>query len=111
MTQSIIFAGDRIGDRIEDWGIIPSFLDTEDPRPARAQFDAHYGWRGFPGVTFIPETKTLTYPGYPPLEPIGGLWFRNELLLLFDFAWTVIVEPDDIWRVVRLDDRTKKATL
>ena len=55
--QPIIMMG---GDP-EDWGLIPSFLDLDDPRPAREQFNERYvaGWNKFEGFTFDADQGTL----------------------------------------------------
>ena len=55
-------------------GFIPTFLDLDDPRPAKEQFAERYeygGWRNQDGFTAIDGTPTLKYPGDPPLKPIA----------------------------------------
>ena len=89
----------------EAWGFIPSFLDTEDPRSAKEQFDAHYvsGWHHFDGFTLNHSTLDLTYPEDPPLAPISLMLFRHELLILYPMAWVVILQKDNSWEVCRMD--------
>lgn len=88
------------------WGYIPSFLDEDDPRPARDQIAEHYisGWLPAPpGLKFDRERMLLTYPGDPPFEPLGALMFRREMLLLFVGDFVVILQPDGTWEAARLD--------
>jgi hypothetical protein len=94
----------RGGDPIM-WGLIPGFLDEDDPRSAKEQFDANYvaGWQPFEGFTFDLENGTLQYPGDPLMKVRSVLLFRQELILLFDFAWVLVLEPDNSWEVCRMD--------
>jgi hypothetical protein len=94
-----------IGGTPEDWGIIPSFLDTEDPRTAREQFDAHYqgGWQPFDGFSFDKDTGVLSYLGDPPMRPLSAMIFREETIAIFPSAWVLVLQPDDSWEVCRMD--------
>jgi hypothetical protein len=88
------------------WGYIPAFLDPDDPRPAREQIDEKYfgGWRPGPrGLRFDVDSLALSYPGDPPKTPISALLFRQELLLLYESDWLVIVQRDHSWEVARID--------
>ena len=59
----------------EELGFLPSFIDQNDPRCARDQFDANYqhggGWNPIQGATN--KHMVLTFPGDPPFEPIA-MW-------------------------------------
>jgi hypothetical protein len=92
---------------LEDvWGFIPSFLDADDPRPAREQFNERYigGWRPAPPrLGFDFDTVTLTYPGDPPMKPISAMQFRTEWVLLFPSSWVLILQRDGSWEVARMD--------
>jgi hypothetical protein len=94
-----------MGGRPDDWGIIPSFLDEDDPRSARDQIAAAYvgGWNKFEGFTINPETLAIKYPGDPEHKPRSALVFRDELLLIYESAWVVILQKDRSWEVARLD--------
>ena len=88
------------------WGFIPGFLDADDPRPAREQFNARYlgGWSpGPPGLSFDFDTGTLTYPGDPPMTPISTMQFRDEMIVLFQSSWVLILQRDGSWEVARMD--------
>jgi len=89
----------------DDWGIIPSFLNEDDPRGAREQFNEHYhsGWHPFPGFTLDKDGLVLHYPGDPPVHAISVMRFRNELIVLFQFEWVMVFQPDETWEVCRMD--------
>lgn len=88
-------------------GFIPSFLNDENPEPAKVQIDNNYrhggGWQKFDGHTFDPGRMTLSYPGDPPLQALALLNFRDEVLYFFDYAWLLILQKDGSWEVSRLD--------
>jgi hypothetical protein len=90
----------------EDLGLLPDFLSDRDPRPAAAQIDQNYahggGWRPQQGFTLLPS-KTLTYPGDPPLQPVAMTRLRDETLLFYPHAILAIVQPDGAFEVCRVD--------
>lgn len=86
-------------------GLIPGFLDDEDPRPAAAQFDTNYiaGWRHFTGFKFDPETKVLSYPGDEPIRPLACCKLRDELIFFYPHEWVLILQPDNTYEICRMD--------
>jgi hypothetical protein len=94
-----------VGGNAVEWGYIPTFLDTNDPRPAVEQIDANYvgGWSDFKGFDFDYDSLTLHYKGDPPIRPLSALLFRREMLLLYPHAWVLILQPDRSWQIARLD--------
>jgi len=90
----------------EHLGLVPGFLSEDDPRPAREQFDERYahggGWRPQGGFTFGPR-YLLRYPGDPPMMPIARTRFRNELIMLYPYAYVAIVQPDQSFEICRMD--------
>lgn len=94
-----------VGGDIEDWGLIPAFLDANDPRPAKEQIAEKYigGWNSFKGFKFNKNKITLKYPGDPVYNCISTMLFRDETLHIFPSAWVVIEQKDDTWDVARLD--------
>ena len=100
MSVIIMMGGD-----VEDWGLILSFLDFDDPRGAVEQFNGKYiaGWNPFDGFTFDIATGTLTYPEDPPMKPISAVIFRDERIVLFDYSWVMVIKPDDTWQISRMD--------
>ena len=86
-------------------GFIPEFLDENDPRPAREQINEAYahggGRRAFSG--FTRTSNGLQYPGDPPMKPYAQAHLRDETIVVFPHAWTMIVQADGSWEVARLD--------
>lgn len=90
-----------------DWlGFLPSFLDDNNPAPARDQLDANYqhggGWRPFDGFK-MKTGGSLHYPGDPPLRPVATAQLRDETLYVYPHAWVAIVQPDGAYEVARMD--------
>jgi len=90
----------------EHLGLLPGMLDESDPRPAREQFDANYqhggGWQPLNGHT-LHENNVMTYPGDPPFKPVAVTYLRDEMILLYDYAFVAIVQPDRSYEVARMD--------
>lgn len=89
-------------------GIIPSFLDNDDPRPAREQFDERYGfaggWQPFLGFTLDLKDFTLAYPGDPVLEAQGMCYLHDdEQVLVYDHAWVAVIQRDGSYEIARMD--------
>ena len=91
----------------EHLGFLPGFLDADDPRPAREQIDASYqhggGWQPFEGFKFDPGRLTLKYPGDPAFKAIAMTTLRDETLYFFDHDWLLILQPDGVWEVARVN--------
>jgi hypothetical protein len=94
-----------VGGTRDDWGIIPSFLDQDDPRGAKEQFNAQYmgGWNAFQGFTLDKNTMRLKYPGNPPIKPLSYMFFRHEIIVLYESEWVLVLEPDGTWEVCRMN--------
>lgn len=94
------------GARPDHLGIIPNFLNENDPDPAREQFNYHYshggGWRPFNGFT-MNEDKSITYPDDPPLPLLAEAKFRNETIRIYPHAWVAIVQEDGEFEISRMD--------
>ena len=86
-------------------GYIPRFLVSDDPRPARVQFDQSYlgGWYKMEGFTLNPKTMSLKYPGDPPLLPLAVAELGYEKIYVYPHAWVLILQPDGSFEVSRLD--------
>lgn len=96
-------------------GIIPSFLSEADPRPARAQIDEAYahggGWHPLSG--WLPQptninadgrnVPALQYPGDPIYRPVAFTLLRDELIVVYSYAWVGIFQPTGEFSVARLD--------
>ena len=92
--------------RPEVLGILPNFLDANDPRPVREQFDERYahggGWHPMKGWE-LRYDNFLCYQGEAPLQPLAQMKLRNELIILYDHAWVAIIQPDRTFEVSRMD--------
>jgi hypothetical protein len=92
---------------IERAGYLPTFMHPDDMRPAKEQIDDAYqhggGWRSFPGFTFNPADRSLTYPGDPSFSPYLEIHLGDELVLVYPHDWVVILQTDGSWDVSRID--------
>lgn len=91
--------------RPEMLGYIPSFLDEDDPRPAREQFNEKYigGWTPFRGFTLLPDGN-LSYPGDPPMQLLAETTLHNkEVIRFYDCAWVMILQTDGTHEICRMD--------
>lgn len=95
----------------EHLGLIPSFLNEADPRPAREQLHEAYahggGWHPFYGFELqkegAVETWWLKYPEDPPVRMLAYTTLREETICLFQFAWVAIVQKDGSFEIARMD--------
>src|SRR5215203_2126458 len=86
-------------------GYIPEFLDEDDPRPAREQFDTNYEHGGgfTPMQGFTMTENALHYPGDPPFELLAETRLRDEVIRVFNYAWVAVIQPDGSFIVARMD--------
>lgn len=82
---------------------LPTFFSPDDPRPARQQIDERYiygGWKPQPGFRLpaIKEIRThiqfMAYPGDPLFWERARARLRDEWILLFDYDYVAIIQPD-----------------
>ena len=85
-------------------GFIPAFLDEEDPRGAREQFNANYisGWDPFPGFK-MQVNGDLTYPEDPPTKLLAEVRLRDEIIRFYEHAWVAVIQPDGSYEICRMD--------
>lgn len=90
----------------EHLGLLPFMIDPDDPKPAKEQFNAEYqhggGWRPFEGFEML-DNDDLKYPDDPPLSPIAEMYLRDERILIYEFDWVAIIQPDRSFEVCRMD--------
>jgi len=90
----------------DELGLIPGFIDQDDPRSAAEQFDANYqhggGWHPIKGFTV--KGFVLTYPGDPPYEPIAMWPLRDEMIVVYRYGIVAVFNiKDGSFEVARLD--------
>lgn len=85
-------------------GFIPNFLNEDDPRSVKEQFNSNYisGWNSFPGFTML-ENGNMTYPGDPPMILLFETKLRNETIRFYQHEWVAILQPDGSFEVSRMD--------
>ena len=90
----------------EHLGIIPYFLNDDDPDRATTQLNKHYahggGWRPFKGHTMNPD-HSISYSGDPDLHPLAAIRFRDELVLIYPYSWVAVVQKDGSFEICRMD--------
>jgi hypothetical protein len=87
-------------------GVIPYWLDEEDPRPARDQLNEKYahggGWRPFEGFK-MGHNLSIKYPGDPAHPPLAIMKMRNETVVVYEHAWVAIIQEDKSFEICRMD--------
>lgn len=87
-------------------GFIPTFLDEDDPRPAKEQFAERYvygGWRHQEGFTVGNQRYSLQYPGDPPFNPVGVMRLREETIMIYRHGYVAIWQKDGTFEACRMD--------
>lgn len=93
---------------VDHVGMIPYWLSSDDPRPAKDQLNTAYvhggGWHSFgQGQWRITRSNFLHYPGDPPLIPLAEINMRDELIVIYDCSIVAIIQPDRSFEVARMD--------
>jgi hypothetical protein len=87
-------------------GMLPDMLDESDPRSARDQLDAGYqhggGWDPNPKLKFNKKTVTLHYPGDPPFRALATMHLRDEMVVLFECDYVMILQTDGSYEIARM---------
>src|SRR6185436_6514294 len=87
-------------------GFIPGFLDEDDKRPAKEQFDDRYvsGWMPTGADKFkLLDGYRLKYPGDPVQQPLALTKLRDEVIVLYEGDFVAIIQPDRSFEVARMD--------
>lgn len=95
---------------IDMLGFIPEFLEEDDPRPAKEQFNDRYGfgggWQPMPGFQLLEGANgmiRLKYPGDPVMSPLFMTKLRDEMIVVYEHAFVLILRKDGTWEVARMD--------
>lgn len=95
------------GHHPDELGLIPSFIDQGDPRPAREQFNEHYahggGWLPIKGFQQPMGGSTLEYPGDPPYRPIAAFTLRDQMIVVYRYGLVAIFDRNGDFEVARMD--------
>lgn len=90
---------------MEAVGYIPGWLSEEDERGAVEQIHTSYGhgggWHNFEG--FLLRDDELIYPGDPPMKKLSEAKLRDERIIVYQHGWVAVVQPDNSFRVARID--------
>lgn len=86
-------------------GLVPSFFDALDERPAIEQVMEKYigGWDHFKGFKLDEASGKLLYPGDPPMSVLASTVMHDEQIRLYESGWTMILQKDGTFEVARLD--------
>lgn len=90
-------------------GLLPLFLNDRDPRPAREQLHESYahggGFQPFEGFDLkrLGVGFALKYPNDPLMKEVARAQLRQELVVLFEYDWVGIIQPDETFVVARMD--------
>jgi hypothetical protein len=82
------------GGTLDHVGLIPHWLDEDDPRPAKEQLNEHYhhggGWRPFEGFR-LGKDGSIKYPGDMPHKPLALMTLRDEAIAVYPHGWVMIL--------------------
>tara|TARA_R110000868_G_scaffold76760_5_gene220444 strand:- start:2532 stop:2834 length:303 start_codon:yes stop_codon:yes gene_type:complete len=90
-------------------GLLPTFLTEHCPDDAVTQFNHAYahggGWRDFNGFTLVivGNLAKLRYSGDPDLTSVSYVKLRDERIWVFPHSWVLVAQPDNSFRVCRMD--------
>ena len=83
----------------------------DDPRPAVEQANDRYahggGWRPFAGFEMTGADTTggaaIHYPGDPAMRELSRCTLNTETLILFEYGWVAVLQPDGSFVIARMD--------
>ena len=104
MTTVIFLHPDATPDHV---GMIPDWLNEDDPRPAKEQIHTAYahggGWHDMTGFTLDKASGALLYPGDPPFVPLATMKLRDEIIVAYEHSIFAILQADGSFVAARLD--------
>ena len=88
-------------------GLLPEIIQSTDPLPVREQIAEHYahggGYSPMDGWTLDTASNNISYPGDEPLIPRASLLVRDELVIVYDYAFVAIIQKNGDFAVQRMD--------
>ncbi|HEY1888473.1 MAG TPA: hypothetical protein VGG86_20890 [Roseiarcus sp.] len=110
----IALAGERVwttfaeGFGIEHLGFLPEILLRDDPRPVKDQLDDRYrhggGYRAKNFDKFkLGKGMVLRWPGDEPQKPLAATLINDELVVFYEHALLLVMQPDGSFEVTRVD--------
>lgn len=90
-------------------GFLPEFCSDHNPKGAVEQIAKAYahggGWNDFTGFRLekVKDQWQLAYPGDPPMKQLASAKLRDETIVLFEYDWVAVIQPDESFRVARID--------
>jgi hypothetical protein len=88
-------------------GYLVNFLNPSDPRGAVAQIGTSYisGWNDFNGFQLNKsgDRYSLAYPNDRPMRELSRTTMRGETIVLFEYDWVAVIQPNGSFKVARLD--------
>lgn len=98
----------REGVMVEHLGLLPSFLDENNPDDAKTQLHNNYthggGWHPFKGFVAVPNIEYgIKYPGDPAYKPLAKAELREETIVLYPHAWVAVWQKDGTFEISRMD--------
>lgn len=86
----------RVPFTIEHVGMIPTFLNILDRRPAVDQINEGYahggGWRPLSGYKMDFKNFSLTFAGDTRKSPIAIIPLNDELVLVYEYGYVAIID-------------------
>jgi hypothetical protein len=89
---------------------IMRMLSTDNPNSAQHQLDVAYrhggGWHPFNGFELVKTQKgyyALKYPGDPLMKELSRCYLRDETVVLFQYSWVGVIQPDGTYGIARMD--------
>lgn len=86
-------------------GLLPQMLSEGNPADAVTQLNDAYahggGWHDFKGFTLT--KRGLEYPDDPPMKELARTKLRDEDVVLYEYDWVAVIQPDGSYRIARMD--------
>lgn len=89
---------------VDALGILPTWLTLGDERPVLEQFNSNYQFGLHPiSEGELSDDGIFSYPGDPPLYPLGKQILNGEKIYYYQHALVAIQQPDNSFVYIRMD--------